>query len=209
MRFREGTAAAAGLALCHTCHRVSDVAKHRCPCCGAHLHLRHSKSLERTIALLITAVILYIPANTLPIMQTYQFGQPDPATILGGVLILIDMGSYPIAAVIFIASVMVPIAKMLAIAYLALGVKRGGKISAQQRTIMYRMTEFVGKWSMVDVFVVAILVSLVRLEGLLTIEPGLAAAAFASVVVVTMLSAHAFDARLIWDNCEVEEGSTP
>jgi paraquat-inducible protein A len=209
MRFPAGTAAASGLALCHICHRVSDVVRARCHCCGTHLHLRNAHSLERTIALLITAVMLYIPANTLPIMHTYQFGQPDPATIIGGVLILIDMGSYPIAAVIFIASVMVPIAKMLAIAYLVVSVRRGGKISAQQRTVIYRMTEFVGKWSMVDVFVVAILVSLVRLEGLLTIEPGLAAAAFASVVVVTMLSAHAFDVRLIWDNCEVEEVATP
>jgi paraquat-inducible protein A len=163
------------------------------------LHLRITNSLERTTALLITAIILYIPANVLPIMNTLQLGQGEPATILGGVVILVKMGSYPIAAVIFIASVMVPIAKMLAISYLVWTAYRDVPISPGQRTRLYRITEFVGKWSMVDVFVVAILVALVHLEGLIVIESGAAALAFAGVVVITMLAAHEFDTRLLWD----------
>jgi paraquat-inducible protein A len=139
-------------------------------------------------------------------MYTAQLGEVEPATILGGVVILIKLKSYPIAAVIFIASVMVPIAKMIAITYLVYSVRRHRRFGARQRTVIYRLTEFVGKWSMVDVFVVAILVALVRLQGLIVITPGAAAVAFAGVVVLTMVSAHAFDVRLIWDNRDAPEG---
>jgi paraquat-inducible protein A len=193
------TAAARGLALCHTCSHLDRAELHHCSRCGATLHLRHTDSLQRTIALLFTAVILYIPANLLPIMTTVQLGKGDPSTILGGVVLLINLGSYPIAAVIFIASVMVPLAKLMALFYLAWNAYREKPASAIQCTRIYRLTELVGKWSMVDVFVVAILVALIHLTGLLVILPGPAAVAFGGVVVSTMLAAHAFDTRLIWD----------
>jgi paraquat-inducible protein A len=202
--FPPGTAAAAGLATCHTCHKLADASLHKCPRCGSGLHVRTTDSLQRTIALAVTALVLYIPANILPIMTTTQLGTPEDSTILGGVVLLIDMGSFPVAAVIFVASVLVPSGKLLAIFYLVWGVSRGQKTSFQQRTVMYRVTEFIGKWSMVDVFVVAILVALIQLGGLLTINAGSAAIAFGGVVIVTMLSAESFDSRLIWDYADPE-----
>ena len=199
MSFGAGTAAAEGLALCHTCGHLDRAELHHCSRCGDELHLRKTDSLQRSLAWLITAVILYIPANVLPIMNTVQLGRGDPATILGGVVLLLKLGSIPIAAVIFIASVMVPLAKMFALFYLVWNGYRKDPASAMQCTKIYRLTELVGKWSMVDVFVVAILVALIQLTGLLVILPGPAAVAFAGVVVSTMLAAHAFDTRLIWD----------
>jgi paraquat-inducible protein A len=197
--FPADTAAAQGLATCHTCVKVAPASLHHCPRCGASIHLRMTDSLARTMALVLTACILYIPANILPIMTTDQLGSVEPSTILGGVILLWDLGSYPIAAVIFIASVMVPTGKMASIMYLCWTVSREQKTRAQQRTVMYRITEFVGRWSMVDVFVVAILVALIQLGGLLSIQPGAAALAFSGVVMITMLAAESFDPRLIWD----------
>jgi paraquat-inducible protein A len=154
------------------------------------------------MALVITAIILYIPANVLPIMTTAQLGTPEDSTILGGVILLIHHESYPIAAVIFIASVMVPTGKLIAICWLCWSVAMRQTSSLEQRTKLYRVTEFVGKWSMTDVFVVAILVALIQLGGILTITAGNAAIAFGGVVVVTMLAAESFDPRLIWDQIE-------
>ncbi len=204
-----GTAAASGLSTCHICHKLAPASRHDCPRCGAGLHIRTRESVQRTLALALTACLLYIPANLLPIMTTTQLGAGEPSTILGGVVLLIDMGSYPVAAVIFIASVMVPSGKLLSIFWLCWGVSRGDRTSFQQRTVMYRVTEFIGKWSMVDIFVVAVLVALVHLGGLMTITAGPAAIAFGGVVVVTMLSAESFDPRLIWDagGAEGEEGA--
>ena len=196
------TAASRNLASCHLCLKLADASLHHCPRCGEDLHLRKSNSLQRTLALLITAVILYIPANILPIMITDQLGTSEPSTILGGVVLLINMGSAPIAAIIFIASVMVPLGKLLALFYLCWSVSRGKPVNPRQRTIMYRATELIGKWSMVDVFVVSILVALVHLTGLLVILPGAAAVAFAGVVMVTIVAAESFDPRIIWDQQE-------
>ncbi|MCB1853475.1 MAG: paraquat-inducible protein A [Pseudomonadales bacterium] len=196
------TAASRHLASCHLCLKLADASAHRCPRCGEALHQRKSGSLQRTLALLVTAVVLYIPANVLPIMITDQLGSAEPSTILGGVVLLIDMGSVPIAAVIFIASVMVPLGKLLALFYLCWSVSRGRPSNPRQRTVMYRATELIGKWSMVDVFVVSILVALVHLTGLLVILPGSAAVAFAGVVIVTILAAESFDPRVIWDQQE-------
>jgi paraquat-inducible protein A len=206
MSYPANTAAAAGLALCHACHHLDRVELHECSRCGSPVHLRNTDSLQRTLALLVTAVILYIPANVLPIMTTLQLGKGEPSTILGGVVLLINLGSYPIAAVIFIASVMVPLAKLMALFYLVWSAYRAEPASAIQCTRIYRMTELVGKWSMVDVFVVAILVALIQLTGLLVILPGPAAVAFGGVVVSTMLAAHAFDTRLIWDRLKEDDG---
>lgn len=199
MAFPAGTAAAEGLACCHVCCKLAPESLHRCPLCGASLHLRKPDSLQRTIALVVTASLLYIPANLLPIMTTNQLGRPIDSTILGGVVLLIHHGSYPIAAVIFIASVLVPTSKLLALSWLCWSVSRRHATSHKQRTRLYRATELVGKWSMTDVFVVAILVALIQLGGLLRITAGPAAIAFGGVVIVTMLAAESFDPRLIWD----------
>ena len=201
-----GTAAAEGLACCHVCCKLAPASSHECPLCGSALHVRATDSIQRTVALLVTAILLYIPANVLPIMTTHQLGQAEGSTIIGGVVLLIHHGSYPIAAVIFIASVMVPVGKMCSISWLCWSVARGHTTSHQQRTRLYRVTEFVGKWSMTDVFVVAILVALIQLGGLLSIDAGPAAIAFGGVVIVTMLAAESFDSRLIWDQLgEAEE----
>lgn len=138
-------------------------------------------------------------------MITDQLGNSIESTILGGVVLLIQMGSYSIAAVIFIASVIVPVGKIMMMFYLCWTLRRGSLVSAKQRTIAYRITEFIGKWSMVDVFVVAILVALVHLGGILVIRPGTAALAFAGLVVVTMIAAESFDPRLFWDQQEVSD----
>jgi paraquat-inducible protein A len=198
--FHEGTAAARGLACCHICLKVAPEAEHRCPRCGSSIHLRVSNSIQRTCALLATAVLLYIPANMLPIMTTTQLGRATHSTILGGVVLLAHHGDYPIAAVIFIASVFVPIGKLCTLSWLCWTVARRQPTSHRERARMYRLTELVGKWSMTDVFVVAILVALIHLGGLLRITPGPAALAFGGVVISTMLAAHTFDPRLIWDH---------
>ena len=200
------SAAARGLACCHVCYYVGPKTQHSCPRCGSGLHLRVPDSLQRTLALLITAVILYIPANVLPIMTTSQLGRSTDSTILGGVILLIDMGSYPVAAVIFIASVLVPVGKFIAIAWLCWSVARRHQSSHRQRTVLYRATEFIGRWSMTDVFVVMILVALIHLGGLMRITPGTAAIAFGGVVIVTMLAAESFDPRLIWDQLGDDDG---
>jgi paraquat-inducible protein A len=196
------TAAASNLAACHLCYKLAPVSIHQCPRCGSAMHLRKNDSIQRTLALLVTACLLYIPANLYPIMYTDQLGKTEASTILGGVILLIDLGSAPIAAVIFIFSVMVPSGKLMAMFYLVWTVERHSPLDPRQRSVMYRATEFIGKWSMVDVFVVAILAALVHLGGLLVIRPGIAALSFAGVVIVTMVAAESFDSRLIWDNME-------
>ena len=196
------TAAANNLAACHLCYKLAPVTVHQCPRCGSAMHLRKSDSIQRTLALLVTACLLYIPANLYPIMYTDQLGRTEASTILGGVILLIDLGSAPIAAVIFIFSVMVPSGKLMAMFYLVWTVERHSPLDPRQRSVMYRVTEFIGKWSMLDVFVVAILAALVHLGGLLVIRPGIAALSFAGVVIVTMIAAESFDSRLIWDNME-------
>lgn len=193
------TAVSRNLASCHLCMKLADASLHHCPRCGEALHLRKANSLQRTLALLVTACVLYIPANVLPIMITDQFGNSTDSTILGGVVLLIDMGSVPIAAIIFIASVMVPLGKLIALFYVCWSVSAGRTTDPRQRTVLYRAAELIGKWSMVDVFVVSILVALVHLTGLLVILPGAAAVAFAGVVIVTIIAAESFDPRMIWD----------
>jgi len=156
-------------------------------------------SIQKTWALIITSIVLYIPANVLPIMNTRLLGQDDPSTILGGVLLLWDMGSYPIALVIFIASIVVPVTKILALAWLNYSVQTQRSDLTTERIKLYRLAEFVGRWSMVDVFVVIILASLIQLGNTMSIYPGAATIAFSGVVVVTMLAAMSFDSHLIWN----------
>nr|WP_319941423.1 paraquat-inducible protein A [Halomonas jincaotanensis] len=193
------TAASQGLAGCATCGLVNRLDHGQCRRCGERLHPRLPHSLQRTWALLATATLLYVPANLYPIMTTTSLGQSTPSTIVGGVVELIQMGSWPIAVVIFVASVIVPVGKLVALAWLCLVVNRSDELNALTRTRLYRLTEFIGRWSMVDVFVVAILVALIRAGALMSITPGPAALAFGGVVITTMLAAMTFDPRLIWD----------
>jgi len=141
-------------------------------------------------------------------MITVQLGNPTESTIIGGVLLLMDMGSYAIAAVIFIASVMVPSGKLLTMYYLCWSVHNAPSGTVNQRTVMYRVTEFIGKWSMIDVFVVAILVALINIDDLLVIRPGAAAIAFACVVIISMVAAESFDPRMMWDKVEDQVGNS-
>lgn len=193
------TAAAKGLANCQVCGKLSNAELIHCPRCSSNLYVRKPNSLQRVVALLITACILYIPANILPITTTTQLGRDIESTIIGGVIHLWEQGSHPVAFVIFIASILIPIAKIIALFWLCWSVTYKHVHRRRERTLLYRITEFVGRWSMIDVFVVAILVALIQLGGILTIRPGGAIVAFAAVVIITMFAAFAFDPRLIWD----------
>ncbi len=201
------TARSQGMAVCHTCTALNDASSARCRRCDAPVHVRIPNSIERTVALLIASVALYIPANLYPIMITEHQGNAIESTIIGGVILLWEMGSYAVACIIFVASILVPIAKILSLSTLCVTVSRKQTTSRKQRTIMYRMTELIGKWSMVDVFVVAILVALIQITGIVVISPGGAALAFAAMVIVTMFAAEGFDPRLIWDHAEELENN--
>lgn len=193
------TALQAGMAVCHVCLAGNTLQRRRCRRCHGVLHARIPHSLQRTAALSVAAAILYLPANLLPILTTNQFGRVMDTTIIGGVVDLLQQGSYPVAIVILVASVLIPLGKIAALALLCWAATRGRGAMAHHRTVLYRITEFVGKWSMVDVFVVAILVGLIQIGGIMTVRPGAAALAFAGVVIATMLAAESFDPRLIWD----------
>jgi paraquat-inducible protein A len=170
-----------------------------CRRCGAALHFRKPDSVARTWAFLIAAYILYVPANVLPMMRTGSLFGAQADTIMSGVVYLWHSGSWHIALVVFIASIVVPLAKMFSLTYLLISVQLGWTHRSMERTKLYRILEFVGPWSMLDVFVVMILVALVQLKGLASIQPGMAVAAFGAVVVLTMFAAMAFDPRLLWD----------
>ncbi len=202
------TAARLGLMSCHACHQLSRIppllseGEAICPRCEAHLHLRKPNSLSRTWALLIAAYILYIPANLLPVMTVISFGKGEADTILSGVKELIHAGMLPIALLVFFASITVPVLKLLALTFLLLSVQYKSQWRPRERTKLYRMTEVVGRWSMIDIFMISILIALVKLDAVATIEPGPGAISFAAVVILTMLAAMSFDPRLIWDSIE-------
>lgn len=171
----------------------------RCPRCRERVHHRIPRSLQKTSALLVAATLLYIPANLLPIMTTTSLGKVQSDTIFSGVIHLLSGGMWPLALVVFVASIAVPIAKMLVLAYL-LWCARSPSLFRHQQARLYRITELVGRWSMVDVYVVILLVALVQFGIVANVEPGGAALAFGGVVVLTMLAAETFDPRLLWDN---------
>ncbi|WP_341707590.1 paraquat-inducible protein A [Halopseudomonas sp.] len=193
-----------GLVGCACCALVVSINEQRCPRCQSRLHSRTPDSLQRTLALIVVAWVLYLPANLLPITNTVYLGSNAPSTILGGVVTLWQMGSYPIALVILIASVLVPIGKLLMLSWLCWQASRPRPRNPQQSARLYRLTEFIGRWSMIDVFVVAILVALIKLGNIISFYPGFAALSFAAVVIVTMIAAEQFDPRLIWDSTESE-----
>ncbi|WP_037019468.1 paraquat-inducible protein A [Stutzerimonas degradans] len=199
-------AADAGLMVCHECHQLNrhqpEYVRQHCTRCGARVHMRRPNSIVRTWALLLSAALLYLPANLLPIMTVRTLGNGTPDTIMSGVVTLARHGMYPIAAVVFVASILVPTFKLIGIAMLLISVQRHHAMSPRQRLLVFRFIEWIGRWSMLDIFVIAILVAIVNFGSLASVEAGTGAVAFASVVVLTMLAAITFDPRLIWDNTE-------
>ena len=194
------TAAGCGLALCHTCGLLSPMANgHDCSRCGAPLHLRKPDSINRAWALLIAACVLYVPANLLPIMETRSLFGTQQDTIMSGVIYLWSSGSWPLAVIVFLASIMTPLMKLLSLAVLLSSAQKRMHWQPVERTKLYRVLELIGRWSMLDVYVVTILVALVQVQSLATMLAGPGALAFGAVVVLSMLAAMAFDPRLIWD----------
>jgi paraquat-inducible protein A len=170
-----------------------------CPRCGAALHPRKANSIARTWALILAALICYIPANVLPITYVTSLGNVQSDTIMSGVIYFIHSGNWPIALVIFVASIFVPLAKLFILTFLLISVQRKTTWRQKDRTRLYRITEAIGRWSMVDIYVVTILVALVKMGALATIDAGSGAVFFGAVVVITMFAAMSFDPRLIWD----------
>ncbi len=201
------TAMEAGLTSCHTCNRLTIIpdsgidSSSRCLLCGARLHSRKPDSIARTWALMLTAGLFFIPANILPIMRVDYLGRPDTSTIIDGILHFFRDGSYAVGLIILSASILVPLFKIsgLLIILLTIRFKRG--IFLQQQAKMFRFIEFIGRWSMLDIFVIAILTVLVRFGFFSSIQAAPAATYFCMVVITTMLAAHTFDPRLLWDNC--------
>jgi paraquat-inducible protein A len=198
------SAASRGLAGCHDCGLVSRLTEHRdaCPRCGARLHLRKTNSLRRAWALLIASFILYVPANLLPIMETSSLFGEQEDTIMSGIVFLWHSGSWDLALIVFVASIAVPLSKLFALTYLLVSVQRRSSWQPLQRTRLYRVLEFVGKWSMLDIYVVALLATVVKFQSLANISAAPGAVAFGAVVILTMLAAQSFDPRLIWDAAE-------
>ena len=204
------TAAEAGFLACHACgllHRASGAAHEvNCTRCGAALHVRKPNSVGRTWSLLIAAYILIVPANVLPVMISGSLFGSETDTIMSGVVYLWVEGDWPLAAILFIASIAVPFSKLGALTYLLLSVQRRSTLVPQQRTRLYRLLEIVGRWSMIDIYVAALLTALVQFGGLMSIKAGPGAIAFGAVVVLTMFAAETFDPRLIWDPVEARRG---
>ncbi|OPY90269.1 MAG: Inner membrane protein YebS [Syntrophus sp. PtaU1.Bin208] len=199
----------ASLVSCEVCGlltRTADIAEPgSCPRCGQELEMRRPNAIQRTWALLIAATICYIPANLLPVMGTTTPTYAEKDTIMSGVVLLYAHGSWPLALIVFIASVVIPMAKIAALAYLLISVQFRSVRSREERIRLYRLVEFVGRWSMLDVFVVTFVVALVQLQPLMAVEPGAGVLFFAAVVVLTMLAAETFEPRLIWDSSSNKE----
>jgi paraquat-inducible protein A len=191
-----------GLLLCLECRatvRAGTTARSRCPRCHARLHERKPHSLVVTTALVICAAILYVPANVLPVMDTRTFIDDEYDTIMSGVLVLLHSGSWPIALLVFVASIVVPLLKILALAVLLYSAWRRSPRHRLERSALFRLVEFIGRWSMLDVYAISLLAALVQVQSFASIIVGWGAWAFGAVVVLTMLAARTFDERLLWD----------
>jgi paraquat-inducible protein A len=206
------SAARAGFIACHACGNVqardarSRVRQH-CSRCAATLHQRQANSISRTWALLIAAALLYIPANLLPVLHTRSlFGDQDD-TIMSGVVYFWVSGDWPLAIIVFVASILVPMLKLTVLALLAITVQQRSPWRPLERTRLYRLVERIGRWSMLDVFVITLTVALVRFKSFAVITAGWGALAFAAVVMLTMLASMQFDPRLIWDAVQDENGA--
>jgi paraquat-inducible protein A len=185
---------------CDTCGRVSRAAPGApCPRCNSTLKLRKHDSLARSWSFLLAAAALYIPANLYPILTLIRFGSGHPSTILGGVRELIEYRMWPLALLVFVASVLVPVLKLVGVTLLLLSTQQRARWRLRDRTRLYRIVDTIGRWSMIDVFMLAVLVGLVRMELLASVTPGIGAVCFAGVVILTMLASFSFDPRLMWD----------
>jgi paraquat-inducible protein A len=201
------TAASLGLAACQTCGLLSHGQDgSRCPRCATHLHSRKPYSISRTWSLLIAAMVLYVPANLLPMMHTSALFGSQSDTIMSGIAYFWNSGSWYLALIIFFASILVPMLKMIGLLVLLVSVQLRLRWQQDQRTRLYRLIDVIGRWSILDIYVVAIIVTLVRFGVLGSVEPGAGAAAFGAVVVLTLLAAMSFDPRLIWDASEHTDG---
>ena len=185
---------------CEVCHQVSHAAPGG-PChrCGAPLHRRKRGSLTRTWALGLAAIVFYVPANYFPVMVITRLGKTSGHTIIDGMLEFVQAGMWPLALLVFIASIAIPMLKLLSLAYMLVQTRKRSTASLLFRTRLYRVVDFIGRWSMVDVFMLSILISLMRFGEMIDIRPGLGAPCFAAVVVLTMLAVEGMDARLMWD----------
>ncbi len=203
------TAMEVGLISCHDCGMVSRPVRAagtgHCPRCAARLRLRKPHSASRCWAFLIAAYILYFPANLLPIMETSSLSGTTSDTIMSGIISLWDSGSWMIALVVFFASITVPLLKLIALTLLLISVRGRSRWGREQRTLLYRLIRLVGRWSMLDIYVMAILVKLVQFSFLATVRAGPAALYFGAVVVLTMIATMQFDPRLIWDSSQQEK----
>jgi paraquat-inducible protein A len=186
---------------CGTCHFVTrTIPGEPCPRCGFRLRARKPNSIARTWALGIAALILYIPANAYPVLTFTELGASQPSTILGGVRELLEADMWPLAALVFFASVVVPCLKVLGLALLLLTTRAGSRRRLRDRTRLYRFIDHIGRWSMIDIFMGSILVALLQFGEVVSVLPGPGAIAFAAVVILTMLAAQTFDPRLMWDS---------
>jgi paraquat-inducible protein A len=193
---------------CDTCGFVTED-RPACPRCGATLRPRKRASIARTWALLAAAAILYIPANVLPVMTFTELGRGDPNTIISGVMELASSGMWPLAALVFFASITVPVLKLLGLSFLLITTHRKSLRGLRQRTWIFRVVESFGRWSMIDVFMISILTALVRLGFIASVYPGPGVIAFCSVVILTMFAAMSFDPRLMWDAAEQARAERP
>lgn len=206
----QNTAMSKGLALCKVCHQLAkykDGYTNYCPRCDTKIEMRFKNSLQRCWALTICSMIAFVPANAYPIMTFLYFGKGQGDTILSGIFALVQFEMYPIAAIVFIASFVVPLAKIIGLLTLLISLRGRSNFTQQKRTKMYRLIEFFGKWSMLDVFVVALLVALVEIGMVIEIVAGPGATAFGIMVVLTIFAANSFDPRLLWDEDPVNEST--
>ena len=198
------TARSAGLALCHDCHKLVSVSKEDaaapCPRCGAGIHFRKPNSINHTLALVLTALMLSFPANLLPIMQVDFMGTTDLSTIMDGIIYFFQEGSYGIGLVILTASVLVPWFKIIGLILILLSIRFRWQSWLKHKALLFRIIEFIGRWSMLDIFVIALLQVLVNFGSLTTISAAAAAPYFTGVVLSTMFAAITFDPRLLWDS---------
>jgi paraquat-inducible protein A len=183
---------------CRECGLVQPLASH-CTRCRSRLHKRKPQSLHRCAALVLTGLVLYLPANLYPVLTVISFGRGTTATIIGGVMELMNGSDWPLAVIVFAASVAVPLLKLVGLGWLLLATRLRLRRRLADRTRLYRLIELVSRWSAVDLFVTALLTALVTLGTLATVEPGLGVLAFGAVVFVTMLATESFDPRLSWD----------
>ena len=188
---------------CDVCGRVTYGQEgSRCSCCNSVVRTRRPNSIPRTWALVVASIVLYIPANFYPVLTLTRLGSGSPSTIIGGAEELLQSGMWPLALLVFVASIMVPLMKLVSLVVMLVTAQRGSAWRLHDRTTLYRLVDFIGRWSMIDVFMLATLAGLVRAGTLATIQPGLGAICFGSVVVLTMVAVSCFDPRMMWDAAE-------